>query len=366
MANPNDAESLLSRPDFQVVSSRGFTEWLAGEPLSLALTTYHRGGLIWLGTKPTGEAALHVAAFDRAMGCWTNGQTLWLVTERMLWRLENNLADGQLDNGYDRVFVPRVGYTTGEIDCHEVAVAGDGRPLFVNTRFSCLATIDERFNFRPVWQPPFISQLTPEDRCHLSGLAIVAGQPKYVTMHAPSDVADGWRDFRDTGGIVMDIETNEVVAAGLSMPHSPRVHDGRLWLLNSGTGYLGYIDPANGKFEPVTFVPGYARGLAFHGDWAIVGLSKPRREHAFQGLPLEKTLAERGASARCGLCVIDIKSGATVHWLRIESSLEELFDVAALPGFRRPKTLSFTSPAYAQQLTFLQDGKMQRWTLAPE
>jgi uncharacterized protein (TIGR03032 family) len=150
------------------------------------------------------------------------------------------------------------------------------------------------------------------------------------------------------------------------MPHSPRVRDGRLWLLNSGTGYLGYIEPASGKFEPVTFVPGYARGLAFRGDWAIVGLSKPRREHAFQGLPLEKTLAERGAAARCGLCVIDIKTGATVHWLRIESALEELFDVSVLSGFRRPKALSFTSPEYAQQLTFLEGGKLQRWTVAPE
>jgi len=149
-----ESQTLVSRPDFQLVSSRGFTEWMASVPLSLALTTYHRGGLIWLGTKPSGEASLHVAAFDRSMGCWTNGQTLWLVTERMLWRLENNLADGQTEEGYDRVFVPRVGYTTGEVDGHEVAVGGDGQPVFVNTRFSCVATIDERFNFRPLWHPP--------------------------------------------------------------------------------------------------------------------------------------------------------------------------------------------------------------------
>ena len=189
----NDPQSLISRPEFQLVASRGFIEWIASVPLSLALTTYHVGGVIMLGCKPGGQASMHVAAFDRSMGCWTNGQTLWLVTERMLWRLENDLQEGLLDDGYDRVFVPRVGYTTGEIDGHEVAVDGDGRPVLVNTRFSCLATVDERFSFRPLWQPPFISQLAPEDRCHLSGLAVVNGQPKYVTMHARSDVADGWR-----------------------------------------------------------------------------------------------------------------------------------------------------------------------------
>jgi len=379
-------QTLITRPDFQLVSSRGFIEWLAASPLSLALTTYHVGGVLMLGSKPGAEASLHVAAFDRSMGISGDGQTIWLVTERMLWRLENDLADGQYDDrGYDRVFVPRVGYTTGEVDGHEVSIDGNGRPVFVNTRFSCLATIDERFSFRPLWRPPFISQLAPEDRCHLSGLAmdngtgIFSGQPsesarvsstdsrpRYVTMHARSDVADGWRDFRFSGGVVMDVETNEVVTDGLSMPHSPRVHAGRLWLLNSGTGHLGFIDPKGRQFEPVTFVPGYARGLAFHQGYAFVGLSKPRREHAFQGLPLEKNLAERGAAPRCGLQVIDLKTGAVLHWARIESSIEELFDVAVLPGVIRPRTLSFTSPTWARQLSFVHEGKLERWTVVPE
>ncbi len=195
---------LVRTSGVSLVSSRGFVEWLAATPLSLALTTYHVGGVIMLGSKPAGEASLHVAAFDRSMGVWANGQTLWLVTERMLWRMENSLAEGMIEEGYDRVFVPRVGYTTGDLDGHEVSVLGDGRPVFVNTRFSCLATTDNRFNFRPLWHPPFISELAPEDRCHLSGLAVVDGRAKYVTMHARSDVADGWRDFRETGGLVMD------------------------------------------------------------------------------------------------------------------------------------------------------------------
>jgi uncharacterized protein (TIGR03032 family) len=307
-----------------------------------------------------------VAAFDRSMGICCDGQSIWLVTQSMIWRFENDLAVGQLDDaGYDRVFVPRASHVTGEIDGHEVAVNEHRQPMLVNTAFSCIATVDDRFSFRPLWHPPFISQLAPEDRCHLSGLAMEDGQPKYVTMHARSDVADGWRDFRQTGGIIMNMQTDELIAEGLSMPHSPRVHEGKLWLLNSGTGHLGFIDMSSGKFEPVTFVPGYARGLSFYGGYAFVGLSKPRREHAFHGLPLDTNLSDRGAAPWCGVQVIDVKSGAVFHWARIESTIEELFDVAVLPGIRRPKMLSLTSSVYAHQLSFIYRGQQQRWTSAP-
>ncbi|MEZ6091701.1 MAG: TIGR03032 family protein [Pirellulaceae bacterium] len=365
--NPDDSPSLIRRPDFQLLSSRGFVEWLADIPLSVMLTTYHVGGVIMLGSKPNGTASMHVAAFDRSMGCWTDGQTMWLVTERAIWRLENDLSDGQMDElGYDRVFVPRVGFTTGEVDAHELSVDATGRPVFVNTSLSCLATVDDRYSFQPLWKPSFISQLVPEDRCHLSGLAMADGKPKYVSMHAKSDVADGWRDFRSNGGRVLDVESDETFAEGLSMPHSPRLFDGRLWLLNSGTGYLGWIDPNTRRFEPVTFLAGYARGMAIHGRYAFVGLSKPRREHAFQGLPLQQNLEQRGAAARCGLQVIDLKTGTVVHWIRIESEIEELFDVAVLPGVRQPKALSFTSSTYARQITFRHQEKLQHFVLSAD
>lgn len=357
--------SLISRADFNLVSSRGFIQWLAEGRFSLALTTYHGGGVIMLGCKADNSASMHVAAFVRSMGCWTDSQTMWLVTERAVWRLENDLAAGQVDeSGYDRIFVPRVGYSTGEIDAHELMVGADGQPIFVNTAFSCLATVDERHSFRPVWKPPFISRLVPEDRCHLSGLAMAEGKPKYVSMHARSDVADGWRDFRTTGGIVMDVQRDDVFADGLSMPHSPRVVDGRLWLLNSGTGYLGWIDPSSRRFEPVTFLSGYARGMAIHDRYAYVGLSKPRREHAFQGLPLQKNLEKHGAAARCGMQVIDLESGTVVHWLRIESSIEELFDVAVMDGVRQPKALSASSSTHSRQISFVHQGQHQRFSLS--
>ena len=258
-----------------------------------------------------------------------------------LWRFENVLEHGQLVAGYDRLYVPQVGYTTGDLDIHDVAVEASGRVVFVNTLFGCLATISLTHSFIPLWKPPFISKLAAEDRCHLNGLALENGKAKYVTAVSQSDVADGWRDRRRDGGCVIDIQSNEIIASGLSMPHSPRVYRDKLWLLNSGTGHFGYIDRTNGNFEKVAFCPGYIRGLTFHGDFAIVGLSRSRENKTFSGLELDDNLKSGDAEARCGLHVIDMRSGDVVHWLRVEGVVTELYDVVSLPGVLRPQSLGF-------------------------
>lgn len=162
-----------------------------------------------------------------------------------------------------------------------------------------------------------------------------------MTSVSQSDVADGWRDQRADGGCVVDVESNEVIATGLSMPHSPRWYRERLWLLNSGTGFLGTLDTGSGLFEEVAFCPGYLRGLSFVGDFAVVALSGLRQNRTFSGLPLDDNLAARQAEPRCGLQVIDLRTGDSVHWLRIEGIVEELYDVIALPGVRRPQALGF-------------------------
>jgi uncharacterized protein (TIGR03032 family) len=222
-----------------------------------------------------------------------------------------------------------------------VALDAQGRVVFVNTLFGCLATVSETHSFVPLWKPPFLSKLAAEDRCHLNGLAMESGKPRYVTSVSQTDVNDGWRDRRRDGGTVTDVQANSVVCAGLSMPHSPRLYRGKLWLLDSGTGWFGHVDPKTGKFEQVTFCPGYARGLAFHGDFAIVGLSRARENKTFSGLALDENLKEKGAEARCALQVIDLRTGDVVHWLRIEGVVQELYDVVALPGVRRPMALGF-------------------------
>ena len=289
--------------------------------------------------------------FNRCMGLVASDKALYMSTLYQMWRFENILEPGQGTDGYDALYVPMQAHTTGDLDVHDVAVDGNGRLVFVNTLFGCLATIDERSSFVPLWQPPFLSKLAAEDRCHLNGLAMEDGKPRYVTAVGQSDVADGWRDQRKDGGCVIDVQSNEIIATGLSMPHSPRMHNGKLWLLNSGTGEFGTIDLKDGSFTAVTFCPGYLRGMSFIGDFAIVGLSKPRNNKTFSGLALDQALEDKHAEAQCALQVIDLNTGDVVHWLKIDGVVEELYDVIALPGIHRPMALGFRTDEIRRTIT---------------
>jgi uncharacterized protein (TIGR03032 family) len=330
-----------SRPELELTGSRQFTSWLHGQKSSLAFTTYQSGKLFLIGMREDGKLSVFERTFNRCMGLWGDGQTLYMSTLYQLWRFENALETGETHDGYDRLYVPRVAWTTGDIDAHDVMVDNSGRVVFVNTLFSCLATVSERYSFVPLWQPSFVTKLAAEDRCHLNGLALENGAPAYVTAVSRSDAHEAWRDHRRDGGVVIDTRSNEVVAEGFSMPHSPRVHQGKLWLLDSGNANFGYVDMKRGCFEPIAFCPGYARGLAFAGDFAVVGLSKPRENKTFSGLALDDRLREKNIEARCQLQVIDLKRGDVVHSLRIEGIVSELYDVIMLPGVRRPTALGF-------------------------
>jgi uncharacterized protein (TIGR03032 family) len=325
----------------EINSSRQFTHWMLEQQLSLAFTTYQAGKLFLLGLQPNGRLSVFERTFNRCLGLWSNGQTLWMSSLYQLWRFENVLERGQTAGGYDRLYVPQVGYTTGDLDIHDVTVEANGRVVFVNTLFGCLATTSETHSFVPLWKPPFLSKLAAEDRCHLNGVALEDGRVAYATAVSQSDVADGWRDRRHDGGCVIDVRSDEVIATGLSMPHSPRVYRDKLWLLNSGTGHFGFIDRSSGRFEQVAFCPGYLRGLSFHGDYAIVGLSKSRENKTFSGLALDENLRAGDAEARCGLQVIDLRTGDVVHWIRMEGVVTELYDVVSLPSVIRPQALGF-------------------------
>jgi uncharacterized protein (TIGR03032 family) len=355
----NDSATTSSEQQtrLEITPSRQFSSWLAEQGVSLGLTTYQAGKLFLLGIQPDGRLSIFERTFGRCMGLAVDqsAQTLWMSSLFQIWRFENALAPAQMSKGYDRLYVPQVGYTTGDLDVHDLAIDVDGLPVFVNTLFSCLATTSETHSFKPLWKPPFISRLAAEDRCHLNGLAMEAGRPRYATSASESDVADGWRDRRSIGGCLIDVQANEVVLRGLSMPHSPRLYNGKIWLLNSGTGELGTVDVMAGQFEPVAFCPGYARGMTFIGDFAVIGLSLARGNKTFSGLPLDALLHRRGAEPRCGLMVVDLRTGDTVHWVRIEGVVSELYDVVALPSVNRPMALGFKSDEIRRILT-IEDG----------
>ncbi len=324
--------------------SPGLAARLNGLGLSLAFSSYQSGLLYLIGVKPDAGINIHQMAFPRPMGLHRHGpHGLSLSADDQILHLQNVLEPHERMNGlFDAGFMPRQSEFTGRLDLHDLGIDADGRSIFVNTRYNCLATPDPRHSFREVWRPPFISALVDEDRCHLNGLAMQDGRPRYVTAVSRSDTIDGWRDRRADGGIVIDVETDEVVCEGLSMPHSPRLHDGRLWVLNSGRGELGEVEfssDGKGRFVPRVFCPGFARGLALHGRFAFVGLSKPRYER-FEGLELDARLAETYSSPWCGIQIIDLETGTCVDWLRIDGAVAELYDLELLPGHLCPLAIA--------------------------
>ncbi len=326
---------------FEITTSRQFESWLAEQKTSLAFTTYQAGKVFFLGLKPDGRLAVFNRTLERCMGLALRDGVLCLATLYQILRFVDVAMEQPVPEPHDALFLPQLSYITGDLDVHDVAIDETGVPIFVNTLFSCIARVSDSHSFAPVWQPPFIDRLAAEDRCHLNGLALRDGRLAYVTAVGPTNVADGWRDHRRDGGIVIDTQTNEIVVSGLSMPHSPRWHRDRLWLHNSGTGHFGFADLERGTFEPVAFCPGYLRGLSFIGDFAVVGLSKPRENRTFSGLALDDNLESNKVAPRCGLYVIDLRSGDVVHWARIEGVVSELYDVLALPGRRNPSLIGF-------------------------
>lgn len=327
----------VTKPKFELLTSRQFDSWLASHKTSIIFTTYQVGKVFMLGSNSDGSLHVTERSFNRCMGLGTSKDTntFWMSSIFQVWRFENSLSSGTFKD-YDKVYLPQAAYTTGDLDIHDIVINKEGRPVFINTLFSCVATISETHSFKPLWKPPFISKLLPEDRCHMNGLADIEGEPAYVTIVGPSDVSDGWREHRTNGGIVMDIRTNEIVCEGLSMPHSPRWYKGKLYLLEAGTGYFGYVDLETKTFQRVTFCPGFLRGLDFIGDYAIAGTSKMRKNKTFGGLELDENLEKANVEPRCGIQIINLETGALEHWVRMEGIVDELYDVKALPEVIKP------------------------------
>jgi len=354
--------SAVAPPTFELQASRHVAAFLATHGASIAITTYQAGKLLLLGTKPDGTLSVFERSLPRCMGLAASPGRLDVATLSQLWQFRDALAGESATGkyaGHDALYAPRQAWVTGDCDIHDIVIGPDSAPIFANTLFSCLATVTPDASFAPLWQPRCVSRLAPEDRCHLNGIAADAtGRPRYVTIIGPSDVADGWRDHRAGGGQVIDVAANEPVATGLSMPHSPRLHEGTLYVLNSGTGEFGRIDLAAQRFEPIAFCPGYLRGMGFLGGFAVVGLSLPRDNRTFTGLPLDDALKTRGAEARCGVMFIDLKTGDTPHWLRFGGVVQELYDVAVLSGVRRPAAIGFKDDDIRHVITV---GAWENW-----
>jgi len=324
--------------EFRYTQTDGFPALLQELGASLVVTTYQANKLLVARAAGAGLSML-VRTFDRPMGLAVNGGRLALGCRDQVWEFRDAPAIAPLVEPaglHDACLVPRSAHVTGDICVHELAWAGDELWL-VNTRFSCLCTLHPEYSFVPRWRPPFVTTLAAEDRCHLNGLALVDGRPKYVTALGESDTTNGWRANKPRGGCLMEVSSGSLLSRGLSMPHSPRWHDGRLWLLESGTGQLVLVDLATGRLERVAELPGFARGLVLSGPYAFVGLSKIRKTSAMDGVPL----AQRREQLKCGVAVVDVRSGRVIAFLEFQTAVDEIFDVQLLPGRRFPEVLGF-------------------------
>lgn len=304
--------------------------------ISVLLSTYQAGKLIVLGSDGK-RLTFSFHHFDQVMGIAVAPDRIAVGTRRQIhWlRAAHELASSLPGpETFDGCFMARDSRVTGNIHGHELAY-GDGELWVVNTLFSCLCTLDDDFSFFPRWRPPFVTELAAQDRCHLNGMAIERGTPRYVTLLGLTNEPAGWRPDKKDGGAIIDVHTGAVVSSGLCMPHSPRVHGGRLWVLNSGRGELSEVDIRSGELEAICEFPGYTRGMACFEDYAFVGLSRIRETNVFGGLPI----GANPQSLRCGFGVVELSTGRTIATLSFLSGVDELFAVEVIPGVRNPKVV---------------------------
>ena len=332
-----------------------FPQLLRDLGISLLVSTYQAGKLIIL--REQGNAInTHFAWMASPMGLaydQANGR-LAVGAKHDIWEFRNEpefAANVEPKGTYDALFLPRNRHYTGDIRIHEIAWINE-EIWAVNTRFSCLCTIDRDHGFVPRWKPPFITALEPEDRCHLNGLAVIDGKITYVTCLGLTDTKGGWRANKVDGGCVLDVETGEPAVKGLSMPHSPRRYAGRDWVLESGVGAISVTDLQRGTSERIGELPGFTRGLDFYGNFAFIGLSQVRETAVFSDIPLVKKETER----ICGVWVVDIRTGQTVAFLRFEGAVQEIFGIQVLPGIRQPELQTQAGPVLDGAYTFPKTG----------
>ncbi|MBX3015410.1 MAG: TIGR03032 family protein [Caldilineaceae bacterium] len=349
MTKPTESPSVPA-PELRSVYTNTLADLLVQLNLSLVVSTYQAGKVILVRyDQETRTVNTHFRAFEKPMGMAVHSAKgrLTIGGQKSVTYLRNMPAVARKlepTGKHDACYLPREIHITGDIDIHEMGYDAADELWLVNTRFSCLCTLDHDHSFTPRWRPTFISAYAAEDRCHLNGLALVDGQPKYVTALGETDTAGGWRANKASGGILIDVATNEILLRGLSMPHSPHWHDGRLWFLEGGEGSLAWANLATHTWQTIAHLPGFTRGVDFYGPFAFIGLSQVRESATFSDLPIIERL---GQKRTCGVWVVHLESGQTVGFLRFDSGVQEIFSVKVLPNTRYPEILEWNDPKMA-------------------
>ena len=343
-----------------VYCSPGLARWLSENNGFLAISTYESAKIYFVLSPDGQETRIIERFFGPVMGLAFKERLMWVGSREQLWKFVDTGPQEYQGVQYDAFYVPRSGHFVGLCDTHDLALDAvcNGQRydlVFVNTRYNCISALDDFYAFKPLWLPPFIDEIVPEDRCHLNGFGLVSGELVYASVCSLTNTRQGWRQHQNGGGAVFDIRSNDVVCSGLSMPHSPKWHDNRLWLLDSGSGDFGFVDLSRGKFIPVAFLPGFARGMVFQGHYVVIALSRMRPSSLEAGMLLEKRLKEKNITPVCGLVIFNLRTGGVEHTLSFDEAVSELYDVAFVAGSRLPYSPGFQEPEVHKAISHISD-----------
>ena len=346
-------------PDISLEYDRHFMSWMLENRCGIILGAYKSNTIISLGATRNREdkpiMSLWLTDEARPMSLCDHDGSIWVGSMMTLKRyakhpypvMEENVAGV---TPFDANYFPREIHVLNDIDMHDLRVNDEGKQFFVSALYSCVGVLSKRGSFKVYWQPPWISKIAAEDRCHLNGLCLDEGTPRWVTTVSQTDIAGGWRNKNKTGGVVYDIKEDRVVCRGLSMPHSPRMYRGKLWVLDSGRGWFGWVDfnttleDGTHPFKREVFLPSYLRGLSFHKHFAVIGGSQDRHDKAFAHLELGETLQRDELEATCGLYIINMNTMDNIHHLSFSSYFTEMYDVLVVPNTRRPRLIEGSAP----------------------
>lgn len=296
--------------------------------ISIVLSSYTAGRVFVFGCQ---QETIVQSGFrlKKAAGIAKSGALLAIAGDNgvIVFRHEPRLTHPQNSELYRSIFYPIREFKTHHLDLHDLAFTQQGL-VGVCTGQNCLGQIDnaDYLQFRSVWQPNFIGDFSFADCCHLNGMATdEQGLVRYVTAFSQSSSSESWRQDVGLGtGLVIDVHTQAHVATGLSMPHSPRWYQGRLYYLNSATEELCCFDPATGHNQLLLKAEGFLRGMDFYDRYAFIGVSRLRKTSSFGFLPIAKRVIKPG------FVIVDLVKQKIVGDVMLPDGVDEVFDLKVL------------------------------------
>lgn len=360
--------------DFSSRATDNFAKILKALNISLAVTSYQSTRLILI--RSDGEQIdTRLKTFPRPMGIYADEERITLGTfnqvvefkrsDKLLKRIKEGALDStgnfsrkvlEKDKEHleefnkarakeleeikqaDSLYLHRAAITTGMINIHDIAWGDEGLWV-VNSTFSCLSTLSPHASFVARWKPNFISELVPEDRCHLNGMAMMDGRPKYATTFNMKDSMDSWSKGRINYGTLIDIDTHEILMEGMIMPHSPKVYQGEIYVCESGLGVVWKYNPQTKTKSLVVKLQGFTRGLYFYGGMMFVGTSQVRTSEIKNPIPLSKEYDETYA----GVWIINLETSQEIGHITFEGDVDQIYDIAIIPKSSYPEVLNVNS-----------------------